>query len=69
MSEELVAAKSQLTEVSNRMENVDIKGRQGLAELSDRIEVERLINDLVSYVADGIGTKKKKWNIDYNLYY
>ena len=51
------------------MENVDIKGRQGLAELSDRIEVERLINDLVSYVADGIGTKKKKWNIDYNLYY
>lgn len=52
MSEELLAAKSQLTEVTNKIEDVDIKSRLGIAELSDRVEIERLVNDLVSWVCE-----------------
>lgn len=52
MSEELSAAKSQLNEVNNKVEDIDIKSRRGLSELSDRVEIERLLNDLVGWVAD-----------------
>jgi hypothetical protein len=37
--------------MSNKVDDVDIKSKKGLAELSDRVEVERLMNDLVSWVA------------------
>lgn len=52
MNEELLAAKSKLTEITNKVEDVDIKSRIGLAELSDRVEIERLMNDMLTWIVD-----------------
>lgn len=37
--------------MSNKVEDIDLKSRKGLSELSDRMEIERLVSDLVSWVA------------------
>jgi hypothetical protein len=51
VSEEVLNAKNKLTELTNKVEDIDINNRKGLAELSDRVEIERCLNDLVSWVA------------------
>ena len=56
LSEEVMVTKQQMTEVTNRLEDVDLQGRKGLAELSDQVEIERMMNELVSWVAE-----EQKW--------
>jgi hypothetical protein len=52
MAEELSAAKSQLTTVQNKIEDVDINSRKQLSDLNDKVEVERLLGDIVGWVAE-----------------
>ncbi|CDW91573.1 UNKNOWN [Stylonychia lemnae] len=52
MSEELSAAKQQLTVVTNKLDDVDINSRKQLSELNDKMEVERIVSDLVGWVAE-----------------
>lgn len=52
ISEELSAAKGQLTVVSNKVESVDINTRKGMSELNDQIEIDRLVSDLVGWVSE-----------------
>jgi uncharacterized protein YukE len=52
ISEELSAAKGQITVVTNKVEDVDIQSRKQFSELNDRMEVERLIGDMVGWVAE-----------------
>lgn len=37
--------------MTNKLENVDLNSRKGISELSDKMEIERLLNDMVSWVA------------------
>ena len=37
--------------MTNKLENVDLNTRKGISELSDKVEIERLMGDLVSWVA------------------
>jgi hypothetical protein len=52
MSEELSAAKSKLTEMDNKVEDIELKGRRGLAELGDKVEIERLLGDMLNWVIE-----------------
>ncbi len=50
MSEEVSAAKAKLTEVSNKVEDIDLKGRKNIAELNDKVEIERLMGDMLNWI-------------------
>lgn len=52
ITEELSAAKGQITVLTNLLEAVDINGRKSLSELNDKMEVGLLLSDLVSRVAE-----------------
>jgi len=52
MSDDIQGSKAAIAEVKNRVDDVDLKSRKGVAELSDKIEVERVVADMVGWVAD-----------------
>lgn len=52
ISEEVSAAKTKLTEVSNKVEDIDLKGRKNIAELTDKVEIERLMGDMLNWIAE-----------------
>eukprot|EP00347_Sterkiella_histriomuscorum_P013165 403365759 len=52
ITEEISAAKSQLNVLTNKVEDVDINGRKQISELNDKMEVGRLLSDLVGRVAE-----------------
>jgi hypothetical protein len=48
---ELMAAKTKLSELQNKVDDVDLNSRKGLSELSDKVEIERLLSDMINKVA------------------
>ena len=50
LAEELGQAKDKLQVVGNRVEVVDVELRKGMAEMGDRMQVERLMRELVDRV-------------------
>lgn len=52
LGEEVFASKNNIIAVGNKMADLDVDTRKQMSDLSDKLEIQKLMTDLIGYVAD-----------------
>ena len=52
LTEEVFSSKNNMLAVANKMQDLDLNTRKQLSEINDKVEVDRLVSDLVNLVVD-----------------